>query len=186
MQLTKRYSQFLCGTSLLSKLFGHKCQNVVILCFILFTTWFLLWVDIYPISQIGTTASFLAAKHASYGQSENSVTVWLKQNLTVCTGNFIGYGGEFAWLSDVILDPSKNFAIFSNTVTTQTPLQLVTDVVQTFGYFSVDCQKRPMNSFNDENHLNKWMASTKFLKRTKISNNIENEAQFTIAVKRYE
>lgn len=140
----------------------------------------------HSISQISTTTSFPAPKDTHDDWSGNAVTVWLSQNVTACAGNFIGYGEEFARLKDVILDPSKNSAIPQNPASRQGQPPVVIDVIPTSGYFSVDCQNKPSYSFKGENHLNNWMASTEFHKQASIGNNMKTEAQFTIAVKRYE
>lgn len=148
--------------------------------------WLLLWVDLISFSQFTAIGSSSAAEDISYSHSGNSVTVWLQQNLTACAGNFIGFSHEFARLRNVILDPSKNSIIDHNKGIVQTHPQSVSDVIPTSGYFSVNCRKRPVYNFNGENHLNNWMASTRFDERDGSNDNLKNETLFTIAVKRYE
>ncbi|KAL3851877.1 hypothetical protein ACJMK2_015576 [Sinanodonta woodiana] len=91
---------------------------------------------------------------------------WLKNSYNACSGNFVGYGNEFALLKDVILDPK---------------------MPDTF-YLKCDGEKMPDYRFEEGKegtHLNKWINDIQKLETSEFVN-VETDNKFTIVIKRYE
>ncbi|XP_014781318.1 uncharacterized protein LOC106877045 [Octopus bimaculoides] len=183
MKLSHKYSQALCF-GIAAKHFGRKHHNLAGVLFLFFILWLLLQVNVTSIVDFAKKSAQYSGQNKGFGYDSNgnAILSLLKQNISACDGSFVGYGNEFAFFKNIVLNPSKNAEFVQETTDKQWTAPK--KIVFSDGYFSVKCKKKPSYEFRGNNHLNKWFSVTQF--QPDIIKTVKIEPRLTIAIERYE